>query len=94
MVHYTKASQYVKEYDVPIADSDIRGIAVDDKGDVWFYQTNASSIARFIPFNSTFIQYAINAPSMAEQSVVNLAGGLLTFDKNGTVWFTDARSNS
>ncbi|MGH9877787.1 MAG: virginiamycin B lyase family protein, partial [Nitrososphaerales archaeon] len=52
------------------------------------------SIARFIPFNSTFIQYAINAPSMAEQSVVNLAGGLLTFDKNGNVWFTDARSNS
>lgn len=94
MIYYTKASQYVKEYNVPTTDSDIRGIAVDSKGDVWFYQTNASSVARFIPSNGTFIQYATNSPLIAKQSVVNLAGGQITFDGNGNVWFTDARSNS
>ncbi|MGH9909464.1 MAG: virginiamycin B lyase family protein [Nitrososphaerales archaeon] len=94
MVYYTKASLYVKEYNVPTTDSDIRGIAVDNKGDVWFYQTNASSVARFIPSNGAFIQYATNSPLIAKQSVVNLAGGQITFDGNGNVWFTDARSNS
>ncbi len=94
MVLYTKPSRYVTEYDVPKENADIRGIAVDSKGEVWFYQTNASSIARFIPANHTFVQYPIKAPFVAKQSIVNLAGGLLTFDKSDNVWFTDARSNS
>ncbi len=94
MVRYTKPSRYVAEYGLPIENADIRGIAVDSKGEVWFYQTNASSIARFVPSNNTFIQYQIKAPFVAKQSVVNLAGGLLAFDKNGNLWFTDAKSNS
>lgn len=94
MLYYTKTTKYVKEYDFPVYNSDIRGIAVGDNGDVWFYLTNASSLARFIPSSGTFTQYPIIAPLVAKQSIINLAGGLLTLDKNGDIWFTDAKSNS
>lgn len=83
----------MQEYDVPTPDADLRGIVVDVQGDVWFYEANTRKIGRFTPAAKTFREYPIDAPTIASTGVRATAGGLMTFDREGNLWFTDANAN-
>lgn len=94
MPSYNKSSKYVQDFSIPILDADLRGISVDKQGDVWFYMANASTIGRFSVPENKFREYEVTAPTVSSEAVIRLAGGQITFDKDGNVWFTDARANA
>jgi virginiamycin B lyase len=88
------AGPYVNEYSIPWENSGVMGIAVDSRGDVWFYMLNRSSIGRFIPSQGRFEEYPIEAKATASMGIALVAGGQFAFDERGRVWFTDALRNS
>ena len=55
-------------------------------------------VGTILVFNITtqqFKQYAIEAKTLVDPAIVNLAGGQITYDKTrNAIWFTDARTNS
>ena len=98
LVSYQKHSNFIHEFSVPnITEKGIKGIATDPNGNAWFYhQTNKTSILiRFNPLNNTFTYFQIESSTVADNSVINLAGGQLIYDeKHKRIWFTDARLNA
>lgn len=97
LVTFEKKSSFIKEFRVPIEERGLRGITTDSEGNAWFlHSTNKSSIImKLEPDSGKFIQYPVNAETVADNPVINLAATQLVFDKErNAVWFTDARVNS
>ena len=72
-------SNYVTEYHVPTPNSAPLAITVDNTGDVWFTESNASKLGMFNPSNQTFREY--NVPWVGDM------WGIIA-DSNGNIWFT------
>jgi virginiamycin B lyase len=97
MVTYEKQSSFINEFQVPVKELGLEGIATDTQGSVWFlHSTNRTSIVfKFNPSNEQFNQYPVQGETAADNAIINLAAGHLVFDnENSAVWFTDARTNS
>jgi virginiamycin B lyase len=98
MVTYQKQSSFIKEFEVPVKELGLEGIATDTQGNVWFlHSTNkTSTVFKFNPGNGQFNQYPVQGETVADNAIINLAAGhLVFFDReNSGVWFTDARTNS
>ena len=96
-VTYEKQSSFIKEFQVPVDERGLEGITPDTNGSVWFfYSTNTTSkIFNFDPIQKKFNQYQIEGTTIADDAVINLAAGHVSFDsERKAVWFTDARTNS
>jgi streptogramin lyase len=64
---------------------------------MWFYHsTNQSSTILVLNITTQqFKQYAIEAKTLVDTALVNLAGGQIVYDNTrNAIWFTDARTNS
>jgi virginiamycin B lyase len=97
MVTYQNQSSFIKEFQVPVKEIGLEGIATDTQGSVWFlHSTNKTSIVfKLDPDNGQFNQYSIQGETVTDNAIINLAAGHLVFDnENSAVWFTDARTNS
>lgn len=98
LVAYQKQSNFIHEFNVPnLKEKGLKGIVTDFDGNPWLYhQTNKSStMIRFNPLNNTFSSYPIVGTTLADNSIINLAGGQLIYDeKRKSIWFTDARLNA
>lgn len=97
LVQYTKTSNFIKEFKIPLDTLGLKGITTDSQGNAWFYHStnNTSAIFKLDPKNGTFNRFDIEGKTLSDSAIINLAGGLLVFDKNRSlVWFTDSRTNS
>jgi streptogramin lyase len=103
LVTYTRQSNFIKEFQIPIIDEHgLKGITTDSQGNAWFYHsTNKTSTVIKLELennnnnNKTFTSYNIEANTVVDNSIINLAGGQLVFDNGrNLIWFTDARTNS
>jgi streptogramin lyase len=99
MVTYNKQSNFIKEFKIPsnLNHTGLKGITTDSEGNAWFYHaTNETTrIIKFEPANENFTQYNVGGITAVDNTIINLAGGQLTFDKERSIiWFTDARTNS
>jgi streptogramin lyase len=85
MITFSKQSNFIKEFNIPnnIQEVGLKGITTDSDGNAWFYHmTNRSStILKFDPENKNFTQYNIEGNTVADNAVINLAGGQLIFDR-------------
>lgn len=96
LVKYTKSSNFIKEFEIPLEQRGLKGITTDPNGNVWFYHsTNNSSTIIKMEQSGRFEEYDISGNTVVPNYVVQLAGGQLVFDKTRNIlWFTDARTNS
>ncbi|MGH9983585.1 MAG: virginiamycin B lyase family protein [Nitrososphaeraceae archaeon] len=97
LVTYTTQSNFIKEFKVPLEELGLKGIATDADENVWFYHsTNQSSTILVLNITTQqFKQYAIEAKTLVDTALVNLAGGQIVYDNTrNAIWFTDARTNS
>jgi len=96
-VTYSKNSSFIKEFKVPIDDFGLKGITTDTSDNVWFYHSTSktSGIFKFVPETGKFTKYEVDKTTQTTDSITNLSGGQLIYDKNrNVIWFTDARTNS
>ncbi|HJU35054.1 MAG TPA: SMP-30/gluconolactonase/LRE family protein [Nitrososphaera sp.] len=97
LVTYEKHSSFIKEFSIPSEERGLRGITTDSAGDAWFlHSTNkTSTIFKLEPDSGKFTQYPINGETAADDPVINLAAAQIVSDnERGSIWFTDARTNS
>lgn len=97
LVKYERQSNFIKEFKIPVSEIGLKGITTDTDGNAWFYHStnNTSTIFKLDPKNGKFDRFDIEGKTVADSPIINLAGGLLVFDKNRSfVWFTDSRTNS
>jgi streptogramin lyase len=97
LVTYTTQSNFIKEFKVPLKELGLNGITTDADENVWFYHsTNQSSTILVLNITTQqFKQYAIEAKTLVDTALVNLAGGQIVYDNTrNAIWFTDARTNS
>ncbi len=97
LVTYERQSIFIKEYQVPFEERGLRGIVLDNSGNVWFHHstTDTSSLVMFDPSKAEFAEYQVGGKTVADDAVINLASAQLVFDDTrNAVWFTDARINS
>lgn len=97
LVKYEQKSSFIKEFKISLDTFGLKGITSDSKGNAWIYHStnDASTILKLEPETGTFRQYVIEGKTISDDSIINLAGGMLVFDsKRNVVWFTDARTNS
>jgi virginiamycin B lyase len=97
LVTYTTQSNFIKEFKVPLKELGLKGITTDADENVWFYHsTNQSSTILVLNITTQqFKQYAIEAKTLVDTALVNLAGGQIVYDNTrNAIWFTDARTNS
>lgn len=97
LVTYTTQSNFIKEFKVPLKELGLKGITIDADENVWFYHsTNQSSTILVLNITTQqFKQYAIEAKTLVDTALVNLAGGQIVYDNTrNAIWFTDARTNS
>lgn len=96
LVKYTKSSNFIKEFEIPVEQRGLKGITVDSMDNVWFYHsTNGSSTIIKMSPDYKFEQYDISGDTTVPNFVIALAGGQLIFDETRNIlWFTDARTNS
>jgi virginiamycin B lyase len=101
LVTYTRQSNFIKEFQIPIIEErGLKGITTDSQGNAWFYHsTNKTSTVIKLELennnNKTFTSYNIEAITVVDNPIINLAGGQLVFDNGrNLIWFTDARTNS
>ncbi len=71
--------QYIEEFAVPTANSAPLAVTVDERGIVWFTESNASKLGRFDPSSRIFQEYAVGG-------VGDMWG--VTVDGRGYVWLT------
>jgi streptogramin lyase len=83
MVTYQKQSSFIKEFQVPVKELGIEGIATDTQGSVWFlHSTNRTSMVfKLDPDNGQFNQYPVQGETAADNAIINLAAGHLVLDK-------------
>jgi streptogramin lyase len=83
MVTYQKQSSFIKEFEVPVKELGLEGIATDTQGNVWFlHSTNkTSTVFKFNPGNGQFNQYPVQGETVADNAIINLAAGHLVLDK-------------
>ena len=98
-VTYQKQSNFIHEFNLPasVDQHGLKGITTDSQGNPWFYdQTNKSSmVMKYTLANNTFSSYSVEGKTIADNPVINLAGGQLIYDqKRNSIWFTDARINA
>lgn len=96
-VTYTKESKFIKEFQVnDLKDRGLGGITTDARGMPWFYfSTNTTSaVFSFDPSSNKFTRHDVQGQTVVDNPVIKLAVGQLVFDKEGALWFTDARTNS
>jgi virginiamycin B lyase len=101
LVTYTRQSNFIKEFEIPIIEErGLKGITTDSQGNAWFYHsTNKTSTIIKLELennnNKTFTSYNVEANTVVDSPIINLAGGQLVFDNGrNLIWFTDARTNS
>ena len=97
LVQYTKTSNFIKEFKIPLDTLGLKGITTDSQGNAWFYHaTNVTStIIKFEPETGIFTTYSIEGQTQSNDPIINLAGGMIIYDKSkNLIWFTDARTNS
>lgn len=97
LVTYTKQSNFIKEFEVPVQELGLKGITTDAVGNVWLYHSTnkTSTIIKFEPDSRKFIQYPVPGDTVANNAIINLASSQLAFDRErNAVWFSDARINS
>jgi streptogramin lyase len=61
----------------------LKGITTDSQGNAWFcHQTNTTStLMKFTPENNTFNSHPIEGKTVADNPVINLAGGQIIYDE-------------
>jgi len=97
LVQYTKTSNFIKEFKIPLDTLGLKGITTDSQGNAWFYHaTNVTStIIKFEPETGIFTTFSIEDQTQSNDPIINLAGGMIMYDKSrDLIWFTDARTNS
>jgi streptogramin lyase len=97
LVTYTTQSNFIIEFKVPLEERGLKGIATDADENVWFYHsTNQSSTILVLNITTQqFKQYKVEANTLVDTALVNLAGGQIVYDTTrNALWFTDARTNS
>ncbi|AFU57630.1 putative virginiamycin B lyase [Candidatus Nitrososphaera gargensis Ga9.2] len=97
LVTYEKDSSFIREYPLDVEQPGLRGVTTDSEGNVWaIYSTNkTTTIIRLEPQSGKLTEYHVGGDTQADDAVINLAAGQLTFDRlRNVVWFTDARTNS
>lgn len=97
MVTYSMKSNFIKEFEIPLEEHGLKGIAVDAQGNPWFYHSTnkTSTIIKLEPDNGLITSYNVEGDTVVDVPIINLAGGQLVFDETRSViWFTDARTNS
>lgn len=96
-VKYNKQSNFIREFQTTIKETGLKGIAVDPQGNAWFYHStnSTSTIVKLEPDSGKFTQFDIKAETTVQDPIINLAGGMIVFDKErNVVWFTDSRTSS
>jgi len=96
LVKYTKSSNFIKEFGIPVEQRGLKGITTDTDGNVWFYHsTNSTGKIIKMDQSGRFEEYDVSGTTMVPYYVAELAGGQLVFDETrSAIWFTDARTNS
>ncbi len=96
LVKYTKSSNFIKEFEIPLEQRGLKGITTDSGENVWFYHsTNNTSKIIKMEQSGKFEQYDVSGNTVVSYYIVQLAGGQLVFDETRNIlWFTDARTNS
>ena len=97
LVTYTTQSNFIKEFNIPLEELGLKGITTDADENVWFYHsTNQSSTILVLNITTQqFKQYEVEANTLVDTALVNLAGGQIVYDTTrNALWFTDARTNS
>ena len=85
-----KSTHYVKEYKIPTECSQPQAITFDDKGNVWFAQSNTASIGKFDPLKEEFTYYE---NPLWEGSDPTMIYGI-DYAPDNSLWFTDDLYNS
>jgi virginiamycin B lyase len=97
LVTYSRPSNFIKEFKIPLQERGLKGITTDLLGNAWFYHStyNSSTIVKLDPTSMRFTQYKVEGKTVVDKFITDLAGGQLAFDnKRNVIWFTDARTNS
>ncbi len=96
LVKYTKSSNFIKEFEIPLEERGLKGITADSDGNVWFYHsTNSTSKIIKMEQSGRLKEYNVLGNTVVPNYAVQLAGGQLVFDETRNIlWFTDARTNS
>lgn len=96
LVKYTKSSNFIKEFEIPLEERGLKGITTDPDENEWFYHsTNSTSKIIKMEQSGRFEEYDVLGNTVVPNYVVQLAGGQLVFDETrNALWFTDARTNS
>lgn len=75
----TGLPKYIDEYPVPTPNSAPLAIVIDQRGMVWFTESNSSKIGRFDPADASFHEFIV-------PGVGDMWG--LAVDRGGGIWFT------
>lgn len=96
LVKYTKSSDFIKEFEIPLEERGLKGITTDSEGNAWFYHsTNSTSKIIKMEQSGRFEEYDVLGNTVVPNYAIQLAGGQLVFDETrNAIWFTDARTNS
>ena len=75
----TREPSYIQEFHVPTPYSAPLAVTVDEKGEVWFTESNASKLGLFDPVNQTFKEFQV--PWIGDMWGIAV-------DPRGAIWFT------
>ncbi len=86
-----RSNAYVKEYKIPTPCTQPVAITTDPEGNVWFTQTNAGRIAKFVPSTEVFTEYEnFEWPSPQLRSMM----WGIDYSPDGSIWFTDEATDA
>lgn len=83
-LRYVNGQWILQEFTVPTSSSRPNDISVDNKGFVWFSESDANKVTRFDPWKAEFSEYSVESGSRPSGVVV---------DKYNLVWFTMSDAN-
>ncbi len=90
----TATSPYIQEFQLPTPQAIPGPIAVAPNGTVWFAETNASSLTKFVP-GQGFTEFPFrNSPTYILPSYATKSINSVSTDSRGNVWFTLSSGNS
>ncbi len=84
------SNRFITEFVIPTPCSAPIGITVDERGIVWFSETNSSKIGNFDPRTKTFREFLIPHGDDGKGA----ESWSLAFDEDGILWFTDHENNA
>ena len=86
-----RSNTYVTEYKIPTPCTQPVAITTDPEGNVWFAQTNAGRISKFVPSSETFTEY--ENPRWPDPQLRSMMWGM-DYSPDGSIWFTDEATDA